>query len=249
MVKEVLSLPGTENILQYDPLADPDDATAFAWMGTLLQVAILTSLSDDDTGTGLVFKMIEAWQAGQTLDLSDVDVLGDIIGVTPDPDGNHPEPLAEILDRCESIASIVDDMGGQDELDIEWADFASVQETIDVGSIQGLITSINQAPEGFGQATLEADAGASVTITNAQLLAGYSDPEGGTLKVTGLTADAAGSLVKVAGGWAYTPTEAGAVELSYTVSDKGGLSVAAAAEDGNGLGCRQRSQTVQHDAQ
>jgi hypothetical protein len=231
MVKEVLSLVGDANILQYDPLsayqANTSNTQAFAWLGAMLQVTILTSLSDDDTATGLVVKMIEAWQAGNGLDLSDVDVLGGILGITPDPGGNHPEPLAEILDRCASIADIITDGGNLADLEIEWEDFASTQETVYVGTIAGLITPINQAPEGYAEGTLSGEAGSAITITEADLLAGFSDPEGGDLSVSGLTADQPGTLLSVAGGWKFTPDEAGAVEFTYSVSDAQGLSTAA----------------------
>lgn len=231
MVKSVLQLPGDENLLHYDAyeavIADPGSVQAMTYLGTMLQVTILTSLSDDDTAEGLVVKMIEAWQAGGTLDLSDVDVLGGILGITPDPGGNHPEPLAEILDRCASIFSIVEDMGGLDKLQNEWADFSSVQETIFVGTVEGLITHINQAPTGLAAGSLTGQAGLPVILTAAELLAGFSDPEGSALSVTGLTADQPGTLQLVsAGSWVFTPDAAGPVEFSYTVSDPEGLGIA-----------------------
>jgi len=235
MVTSVLLLPGDENLLHYDAyaavLANPGDTQALTYFARMEQVTILTSLSDDDTAEGLVVRMIEAWQAGQTLDLSNADDLGTILGIPPVPDasGNFPEPLKEIEDRCASIQGILDDGAGLDALDQEWADFASVQETVFVGSLAGLISHINQAPVGFAEGALAGEAGTPVTITEADLLAGFSDPEGAALAVTGLAADKPGTLVQNPdGSWTFTPDAAGAVEFSYTVSDPEGLAIAGA---------------------
>ncbi|WP_216671228.1 choice-of-anchor L domain-containing protein [Mangrovicoccus sp. HB161399] len=234
MVKTVLQLPGDSSLLHWDPLAAvlaaPGDAQALEWLGRLLQVAILTSLGDDDTGAGLAVKMIDAWQAGGVLDLASAGDLGAILGIAPVPDagGKYPEPLNEIEDRCASIASIVEDGGTLDDLDNEWADFASVQEEIAVGSIAGLVVHINQAPQGCASGILAGGAGTAGTIAAADLLAGFADPEGAALSVSALAADQPGTLQQLPGGsWSFTPLAAGPVEFSYVVSDPEGAGLAA----------------------
>ena len=233
MVKQVLALPGGVNVLHYDAYAavtaNPSDTTALTYLTRMVQVAILTSLTDDDTGLNLALKMLEAQQAGQGLDLSDVDDLGTILGIDPVPgsDGKYPQPLDEIEDRCKSLADSLADGADLDSIQKEWSDFASVQEEVFVGQVGDLAQHLNQAPEGTAQGTLAGQAGDTVLLTAADLLPGFSDPEGGALSVSGLTADQ-GTLTKVAGGWSFTPSAAGPVEFSYTVKDAQGLSVAGA---------------------
>ncbi len=76
-IKTVLGLPDAINLQTYDAYAvlqsDPTDATALAVEKVAVQVAILTSLSDDDTGTNLTLAILDAAAANQTLDLANVE--------------------------------------------------------------------------------------------------------------------------------------------------------------------------------
>jgi hypothetical protein len=67
------------------------------------------------------------------------------------------------------------------------------------------------------------------TLTAAELLQGFSDDDFDPLTVTGLTANGGGTIVAQAdGSWQFIPTAGfvGPVELSYTVDDGHGLSIA-----------------------
>jgi VCBS repeat-containing protein len=84
------------------------------------------------------------------------------------------------------------------------------------------VTPVNDAPVGSPTATLGDTAeDTAITITAANLLAGFSDVEGDTLSVVGLTADNGALVDNGDGTYTFTPTADfnGAVTLSYGVSD------------------------------
>ncbi|GBF82034.1 cadherin-like domain-containing protein [Aphanothece sacrum] len=84
------------------------------------------------------------------------------------------------------------------------------------------VTPVNDAPVGSPTATLSNTAeDTPITITAANLLAGFSDVDGDTLSVVGLTSNN-GTLVDNGNGtYTFTPTANfnGAVNLTYGVSD------------------------------
>jgi Ca2+-binding RTX toxin-like protein len=84
------------------------------------------------------------------------------------------------------------------------------------------VTPVNDAPTGSPTATLSNTAeDTSITITAANLLAGFSDVEGDTLSVVGLTATNGSVFNNGNGTYTFTPTADfnGAVNLTYGVSD------------------------------
>jgi VCBS repeat-containing protein len=84
------------------------------------------------------------------------------------------------------------------------------------------VTPVNDAPTGSPTATLSNTAeDTAITITAANLLAGFSDVEGDTLSVVNLTANNGALVNNNDGTYTFTPTANfnGAVNLSYGVSD------------------------------
>ncbi|WP_414579690.1 cadherin-like domain-containing protein, partial [Anabaena sp. CCY 9402-a] len=84
------------------------------------------------------------------------------------------------------------------------------------------VTAVNDAPVGSPTATLGNTAEDTAIIINAaDLLAGFSDVEGDTLSVTGLTADNGGLVDNLDGTYTFTPTANfnGTVTLTYDVTD------------------------------
>ena len=85
---------------------------------------------------------------------------------------------------------------------------------------------LNQAPTGYSTAMLAfGSADAPYTITEQDLLAGFSDPDGDLLTIADLVANLGGSFSNNDDGtWTFTPDAGftGAVELSYVVSDPSG---------------------------
>ena len=94
------------------------------------------------------------------------------------------------------------------------------------------VSGANDAPLLGGSPAMLANGTEDVafTVTGAQLLAGWSDVDGGTLAVTGLTASHGTVAANGTGGFVVTPSanHNGAVTLNYSVSDGQGGSTAAA---------------------
>jgi Ca2+-binding RTX toxin-like protein len=89
---------------------------------------------------------------------------------------------------------------------------------------------VNQAPTGSATAVLAGGTeDTPLTLTAAELLQGFSDADGDTLAVTGLTASAGSITDHGDGTFTLTPTAQanGTVTLNYTVSDGQGGTVAA----------------------
>jgi hypothetical protein len=80
--------------------------------------------------------------------------------------------------------------------------------------------------------TFSADYGTPITLTQAQLLAGDTDPQGGTLSVTGVSGS--GATLSAAGTVTFTPpaqqTPGNIASFTYTVADTAGLSGTATAD-------------------
>ena len=224
-IKTVLGLPDGIDLQTYDAYGvlqlNPSDPTALAVEKIAVEVAILTSLSDDDTGTNLTFRILNAAENNQTLDLADANDLADILGVdiTGITDKNdYPEPLREIFDRHENIAQATDVA----DIEVEWQDFLSIQDNVDSTSIADLSIHVNQAPEGLAAASLVDGVEDTAYIVSASdLLQGFSDPDGDTLSVLGLSADNGSVVDNGNGTFTITPVLNfnGPVELTYTVSD------------------------------
>jgi Ca2+-binding RTX toxin-like protein len=236
-VKDVLGIPAAINLQTYDAYAvlqaNPADPTALAVEKIAVQVAILTSLSDDDTGVNLTVKILEAAAGGQTLDLANAqdlaDILGiDITGITNKND--YPQPLREIFDRNSAMADAIADGGDVSVIEVEWQDLLSINDGIASTSIADLSIHINQAPTGSAAATLANGLeNTPYVVAASALLLGYSDSDGGTLGVSGLSADNGSVVDNLDGTFTVTPTAGfvGPVELTYWVTDGQGGSTPA----------------------
>ena len=224
-IKAALGLPDGINLLTYDAYAalqsNPSDPTALAVEKVAVQACILTSLSDDDTGVNLTLHILDAAANGLTLDLGNAqdlaDILGiDITGITNPHD--YPQPLREIFDRNDNIAQASDVSG----INTEWQDFLSIQDGVASTSIADLNIHVNQDPTGSATAVLpDGLQGTGYAVSASDLLQGFSDSDGGTLSVSGLTAD--NGVVVDNGDGTFTITSApgfnGPVELTYFVQD------------------------------
>lgn len=230
-ISQALGLGAGVNLLSFDAyaslLADPTNAQALQIEAVAVQVAVLTSLSNDDTGSTLALALIQAAEAGIVIDLADADILSALIGVPAiiDPvTGKYPQPLDEIFDRNVNLseaASLAD-------IEQEWQDLLTIQDGIASTSVADLSVHINQAPSGFSDGALAGVQDQTVTIAAADLLNGLTDPEGDALSVVGLVADQAGTITaNPDGSWSFTaaPGFAGPVELSYTVADSLGAAI------------------------
>ena len=234
-VKTVLGLPADVNLQSYDAYAalqiDPSDPTALPFEKVAVEVAILTSLSDDDTGTSLTLKILEAAGVDQTLDLANAADLANILGLdTATFDINnkntYPQPLREIFDRNDNIAQAKAVSG----IETEWQDFLSIQDGVDSTSIADLSIHVNQAPTGFATASLvDGLEGTDYVVSASDLLQGFSDSDGGILSVANLSADNGSVIDNGDGTFTITPAlnYSGPVELVYSVED--GLGGATAA--------------------
>ena len=232
VIKTVLGLPEVD-LASFDAYAvlqsAPSDPTALAIEKISVQIAVLTSLSDDDQATNLTLKILNAASGGQTLDLANANDLAGILGIDitgiSDPK-LYPQPLREIFDRNSNIAQA----GSVAAIETEWQDFLSVQDKIASTSIADLSIHVNQNPVGSATAVLaDGLVNTDYTVGAANLLQGFSDPENATLGVAGLTADNGAVADNGNGTFTVTPNAnyVGPVELTYSVVDGQGGSAAA----------------------
>ena len=236
-IKSVLAIPNGISLQTYDAYAalqaDPNDPTALQVEKVAVQVAILTSLSDDDTGINLTAAIVTAAANNQVLDLANANDLADILGldITGLTKANYPEPLREIFDRNKSMSDAIADGGSVSDIEAEWQDLLSIQDGINSTSIADLSIHVNQAPTGTPTAVLAGGTeGLAYTLNSTDLLAGFTDSDGGVLSVTNLSTSASGSLLDNNNGtWTFTPDTNynGPVELTYTVIDGQGGSTSA----------------------
>ncbi len=225
MVKQVLGIPAGVDLRTYDSFQaltqNPADTTALAVERSSLQVAILTSASGDQTGTALAQKIALAHEAGQGIDLTSLSFIQNFVGPS-DPN----KVIDEIFDRNNNIATV----STMDKLARQWTNFQSGHEQPVSASLADLSVHINQAPTGMPSAALQTLSGTPLVVSSAQLVAGFSDPDGGTLVASALSLDQGGTITDNGNGtWTITPASAftGPVEISYQVQDGQGASVGA----------------------
>ncbi|WP_284617758.1 choice-of-anchor L domain-containing protein [Aquabacterium humicola] len=197
------------------PDVPPLDAAAFAVEKLAVQVAVLASLSGDQTALATAQAVVFAGQAGATLDLTDLDQIAAILGLPAD------DPVvAEIQDRNWNIfeATTVAD------IEAVWADILNGGLST---TLADLSLHVNQAPTGSASAELPpALQDTGYDLAAATLLAGFSDADGDALSVTGLGTDQGSVTDHGDGHFTIEPPAgyAGPIELSYQVSDgQGGL--------------------------
>ncbi|MBL1209396.1 MAG: hypothetical protein FWJ34_06685, partial [Geminocystis sp. GBBB08] len=236
-IKTVLGLPADIKLQSYDAYAilqaTPTNAQALTVEKVAVQVAILTSLSDDDKGLNLTSAIINAAANNKILNLSNANDLAAILGlnITGLTKANYPQPLKEIFDRNNSMSDAIANGGGVSVIEQIWQDLLSIQDGINSTSIADLSIHINQAPIGTATATLtQGTQGSAYILKATDLLLGFSDSDGGTLSVTNLGANVSGTFTSNPNNtWTFTPTTNynGPVELSYTVIDGQGGSISA----------------------
>jgi len=232
-IKKVLGIPADVHLQSYDAYAvlqlDPLDVLALTVEKIAVQIAILTSLSDDDTGMNLTLAILDAAVSNTTYDLADLNDICAILGL--DPSGTLPESVNIIIDRNSSIASALSDGGDVTDIEKEWIDFCSNQDDVASTSIADLSIRLNQAPVGSAAFVLpEALQEQDSLIASGDLLQGFIDPDGDALEIAALNSDANGSVQDNNDGtWSFTPFPGytGPVELTYTVQDGQGGSIAA----------------------
>ena len=230
-IKAVLGIPPAVKLQSYDAyevlMSVPNDSTALAVEKVAVQVAILTSLSDDDTGMNLTIAILNAAANNHTLNLADLNDLCFILGL--DPQGTLPDSVSVIFDRNKSMSDALADGGDVTNIENEWVDLCGINDTINSTSIADLSIHLNQAPVGNASASLPvAQQDAVYTISSVDLLQGYSDPDGDVLAVSAISADTGGYLQENGDGtWSFIPDSGytGPVELSYTIEDGQGGSI------------------------
>ena len=232
-IKKVLGIPVDVKLQSYDAYSvlqlTPKDPVALAVEKVAVEVAILTSLSDDDTGMNLTLAILGAAAMNKTYDLAKLNDVCAILGV--DPLGTLPGSVTVIVDRNSSMSSAIKDGGTVADIEKEWVDFCGIQDKVNSTSIADLSIHINQGPEGSATTVLpEAVQNQDYLIAEGDLLQGFTDPEGGVLGIALLQTDGTGNLqANPDGTWSFTPSAdyTGPVELTYSVVDgQGGALVA-----------------------
>lgn len=229
------AIPSLLSTNAFQILQDPQ-STATQYQSALAlakleaQVAICCSLANDQSGTKLTQVLLERAAAGQTFDLASAADLASIPGL-------DPAAQAVIAQRNSNIQKAVALLGGGDAIENEWLDFISNWDLTLAELPLGILShAINQAPFGVPTASLpHLLQGQSVfSLSAVQLLEGLQDPDGDALVVSALTTDHGDWFGQAAdGSWlldgtapGYDPAYIGPLELSYSVSDGHGHSLA-----------------------
>lgn len=233
-IKTVLGIPWTVNLLTYDAWSilqnNPSQSIALSVEKVAVQAAILTSLSDDDSGMNLTLAILNAAANNQKLNLANAHDLAAILGIDISgiTDKNlYPQPLREIYDRNKTMSDAIADGGNVNAIENEWQDLLSIQDNINSTSIADLSIHVNQAPTGSATATLaNGMADTAYEVSSSDLLAGFSDPDGGQLSIDYLSADNGTAIPSDGSSFTIMPDAgySGPVELSYQISDgQGGM--------------------------
>ncbi|MFM7087173.1 MAG: choice-of-anchor L domain-containing protein [Cyanobium sp.] len=223
-----------------------DTAAALALAKLEVQVAILCSLSDDQQGLKISLSLLEKAAAGGSVDLSKAADVALILGLDTSTfnlaDKNtYPQPLREIIDRNNNIRDagrLLDSSPGSGgSIENEWLDFLSNWDSLaDSVPLSTLSLAINQAPSGIATASLpDLVAGEAYALSQEQLSSGFHDPDNDGLMALDLSTDhGAWFSLAADGSWFldssaadYDASYRGPLELSYTIDDGQGHSVAA----------------------
>lgn len=222
-----------------------DTATALALAKLQVEVAVLCSLSDDQSGLKLTLALLNKASSGGSFDLTKAADLATILSLDPTSFNladtkTYPQPLKEIFDRTNNIhdaSRFLDSSSGFGKsIESEWIDFLSNWDSMQGVPITTLSLAINQGPSGFATATLPslvAGEEGSFVLTTNQLTQGFHDPDGDPLSVSSLTTDQGDWFSQNAdGSWSidqaspdYDFTYVGPLELSYTLDDGNGHSL------------------------
>ena len=249
-IRSALKLPAAvDNLLSFQAFAilqsgQGDTTSALALAKLEVEVAILCSLSDDQQGIKLTLALLDKASSGGSFDLTKAADLAAVLGLDPgsfnlSDKATYPQPLKEIFDRTNNIneASELFSTGSGSSIESEWQDFLSNWDSLaDTVPISTLSQAINQAPFGAADAALPSVmAGENFSLSNAQLISGFHDPDNDPLQVSGLDTDhGAWFLDNGDGTWSldpgsvdYDPDYHGPLELSYWIEDGQGHSIAA----------------------
>ncbi|MEB3334412.1 MAG: choice-of-anchor L domain-containing protein [Cyanobacteriota bacterium] len=213
-----------------------DTKSALALAKLQVQVEVICSLNDDQSGLKMALALLDKAANGGSFDLTKAADLCTILDLDPTAFNladktTYPQPLREIIDRTNNIQDATKLFGASDAKSIEheWRDFLSNWDSLADGvPLDTLSLAINQGPSGFASALLPAVvAGDVFTLTSSQLLQGITDPDNDPLTVNGLSTDHGDWLVGHGdGSWSldpnaigYDPTYLGPLELTYTIDD------------------------------
>ncbi len=229
----VLGLPIGVKLHTYNALqvlqnpATAADPVALLVEAITLQLGIIGSAANDDTGGTMALGIIKAAEQGQTLDLGLATDVAALLGITM-PSVGVPALVADIIYSTASMGSEADG-GTWEGMNAIWLDFLNVHQGVVAPTIAALTIDQNVAPIGYATAALpSAVRDVPYAISAGQLLQGFSDDDLDPLSVSGLTASGGGQIVaQPDGSWLFVPDAGfiGAVELSYTVDDGHGLSI------------------------
>ena len=230
----VLGLPPGVKLHTYNALqvlqspGGAADPVALKVEAITLQLAIIGSAANDDTGGKMALAFLHAFQQNKVLNLGLEADVAFVVGI-PMPAVGVPALVAQIVYSSGSMGSEADG-GTWQGMNAIWLDFLNVHQGVVAPTIAVLTIDQNVAPIGYATAALPSGVrDQAYTLTPAQLLQGFSDDDLDPLSVTGLMASGGGQVVAQADGtWQFqsTPGFVGSVELSYTVTDGKGLSIA-----------------------
>jgi len=201
------------------------DPVALHVEAVTLQIGIIGSAANDDSGGQMALGIIKAAEQGKVLDLGLEADVAFLLGITMPPVG-VPPLVAQIVYSTSSMGSEADG-GTWQGMDAIWLDFLNLHQGVVAPSIDVLTIDLNVAPIGYATSALpSAVRDQPYTLTPAQLLQGFSDDDFDPLSVSGVVANGGGQIVPQAdGSWQFIPDPGfiGSVEISYAVNDGHGL--------------------------
>jgi hypothetical protein len=213
-----------------------DTAMALALAKLQVQVEVICSLNDDQSGVKMALALLNKGSSGGSFDLTKAADLCTILAIDPSTfdladKTTYPQPLREIFDRTNNIKDANKLFGASDSKSIEheWVDFLSNWDSLsDTVPLDDLSLAINQGPSGVATAQLPAVvAGDVFTLSAAQLIKGITDPDNDPLTVSWLTTDHGDWFsANSDGSWSldptaigYDPAYVGPLELTYSIDD------------------------------
>ncbi|WP_168494164.1 cadherin-like domain-containing protein, partial [Anabaena sp. UHCC 0204] len=186
------------------------------------QTFSVTPVNDALTGSPTATLSNTAEDTAITINAADLlagfsDVDGDTLSVV-----NFTADNGVLVDNSDGTYTFTPDANFNGDVLLKYR-VTDGTDTSDIQYQSFSVTAVNDAPTGSPTATLSNTAeDTAITITAANLLAGFSDVDAGdTLSVVNLTADNGALVNNNDGTYTFTPTANfnGAVNLSYGVSD------------------------------